>query len=208
MPRAVPRDLPKEFLDWQVQLRLHTMVERAGAPHIGVVPLVNVARPGTATGVMSHSIVCGLLPRRDLLESKTREFRALYEAHVDAGAKQLYDAGIRYLLDYYTSSDGFDGQSITTLAPSDSPLVDALRARGDCSLVFNVFDPKGDRRLDAPRCSQFDCTAELLRTGPVFENVWWHNTLFHGKADDVVVVHFRHVRGWDTRFGGVRSLAA
>ena len=43
----MPRPLPKEFLDWQVKLRRETMVERNGAPHIGVVPTVAVARPAT-----------------------------------------------------------------------------------------------------------------------------------------------------------------
>ena len=66
--------LPKEFLNWQVALRLFTMTDRNGAPHIGVVPTVTVKRPGAHLGVIQLSIVCGLLPHPRLLESKTHEF--------------------------------------------------------------------------------------------------------------------------------------
>jgi hypothetical protein len=38
--------------------------------------------------------------------------------------------------------------------------------------------------------------------------VWWHNTLFHGKADHAVVVRFRHRRTLDTRFGGLEVAPA
>ena len=42
---------------------------------------------------------------------------------------------------------------------------------------------------------------------PVYDNVWWHNTLFHGPADEHVVVHFRHRATWDTRFGAFDEVA-
>ena len=201
--RAQP--LPKEFLSWQVALRHHTMHERNGAPHIGVVPLVCVERPGFTLGVAAHSIVCGLLPHERLLDVKTREFRGLYEDRIGEGARAVYDAGIQYLLDYYTSTEAFDPASITSLLPKDCALVDALRSNPRCSLVFNVFDAS-DSDFGSPRCNQLEMLAEVLEKGPVFDNVWWHNTLFHGKADEHVVIHFKHQRSWDTRFGGMESL--
>ncbi|HPG27044.1 MAG: hypothetical protein H6748_04575 [Spirochaetaceae bacterium] len=199
--------LPKEFLAWQVALRNHTMHERNGAPHIGVVPIVAVRRPGGWNGVSMHSIVCGLLPHERLLEARTGEFRGLYEAHVASGARAIYDAGIRYLSEgYYASSDDFDASSLTSLVPRDCALVDALRAEARCSLVFNVFETADPFDLGKPRCNQLDCLAEVLDRGPVYENVWWHNTLFHGKADEHVVLHFHHQRSWDNRFAGQQAL--
>lgn len=197
---------PKDFLGWQVALRHHTMVDRNGAPHIGVVPIVTVKRPGTLLGVISHSIVCGLLPNARLLEAKTREFRELYESNVAQGARAIYDQGIDYLLGYYDSTDAFDPGSITSLLPNDCPLVDALRAESRCSLVFNVFEASDPHNLGAPRCTQIDAVAEVLDSGPVYDNVWWHNTLFHGMSDAHVVIHFKHQRSWDTRFGQLQAL--
>ncbi|HKK50795.1 MAG TPA: hypothetical protein VKA74_04375 [Myxococcota bacterium] len=202
--RAEP--LPKDFLGWQVALRHHTMVARNGAPHIGVVPIVIVKRPGTPLGVLSHSIVCGLLPHERLLEAKTREFRDLYESNAAEGARAIYDQGIEYLLGYYDSTDSFDPGSVTSLLPKDCPLVDALRAEPRCSLVFNVFEASDPQNLGAPRCTQVDAVADVLESGPVYDNVWWHNTLFHGMADAHVVIHFKHQRSWDTRFGQLQAL--
>lgn len=204
---AQPRPLPKEFLDWQIALRLYTMQERRGAPHMGVVPIVTVKRPGTELGIVSHSIVCGLLPREEVLEAKTREFEALYDETSSQGAKALYDRGIAYLLDYYARADAFDPDTVTTMLSGDAPLVTALRAEPRCALVFNVFDTSAPQNLGAPRCTHIDAIAEVLTDGPVFENVWWHNTLFHGKASSVAVLRFRHLRSWDTGFGGLEPLA-
>lgn len=200
--------LPKEFLHWQVVLRRHTMIARNGAPHIGVVPTVMVNHPGVQLGVVSHSIVCGLLPHPRLLEAKTHEFKTLYEENSGAGAKKLYDRGIDYLLDYYQSSDDFDPESITSLLSKDSELVKALRVEPRCSLVFNVFEPSEPTEIGAPRCTQIDAVADVLTSGPVYDNVWWHNTLFHGPADEHVVLHFKHQRSWDTRFGGLQAMRA
>ena len=175
---------------------------------MGVVPTVIAQHPGLSLGVVSHSIVCGLLPNQRILDSKTAEFRSLYEQHSGNGAKKLYDAGIEYLLDYYDSSSAFDPSSMTSLLPSDSDLVKALRAEPSCSLVFNVFDPNEPPEIGAPRCTQLEAVADVLSDGPVYDNVWWHNTLFHGPADEHVVLHFRHQRSWDTRFGGLQALRA
>jgi hypothetical protein len=202
------KPLPKEFLTWQVALRHHTMVARNGAPHIGVVPTVIVKHPGLQLGVASHSIVCGLLPHERLLEAKTNEFRTLYESHSGSGARKLYDQGIEYLLDYYQSTDDFDPGSITSLLPKDAELVKALRAEPSCSLVFNVFEPSEPAEIGSPRCTQIEAAVDVLESGPVYENVWWHNTLFHGPADEHVVLHFKHRRSWDTRFGGLQALRA
>lgn len=207
-PSIRSQPLPKEFLDWQVVLRHHTMVARNGAPHIGVVPTVMVKHPGVQLGVASHSIVCGLLPADRLLEAKTREFRTLYETYSPKGARQLYDQGIEYLLDYYQSSSDFDPSSVTTLLPEDADLVKALRADPSCALVFNVFEPSEPREIGSPRCTQVEARAEVLSSGPVYDNVWWHNTLFHGPADEHVVIRFHHQRSWDTRFGGLQALGA
>lgn len=80
-------------------------------------------------------------------------------------------------------------------------LLDALRADPRCALVFFVFDLADRSEVGRLRCLQLDMHAELLQSGPVFDNVWWHNALFHGTADDQVVVHFRHEASFDTRFG-------
>lgn len=198
--------LPKEFLHWQVALRRHTMLARNGAPHIGVVPTVMVRHPGVQLGIVSHSIVSGLLPHPRLLAAKTNDFKTLYEDNSGDGAKKLYDRGIEYLLDYYQSSDDFDSESMTSLLPTDSELAKALRAEPRCSLVFNVFEPSEPAEIGAPRCTQIEAIAEVLTSGSVYQNVWWHNTLFHGPADEHVVLHFKHKRSWDTRFGGLQAI--
>ena len=100
----------------------------------------------------------------------------------------------------------FDPQTITTLLAAGSPLVRALEAAPRCSLLFNVFDPADSTKLGSPRSQQFDMVSHVYTEGPVYENVWWHNALFHGKADNHVVVAFRHERSWDTAFGQVDSL--
>ena len=204
--RSDPQPLPKEFLSWQVALRNHTMHDRNGSPHMGVVPAVCVKRPGAHLGVAIHNIVCGLLPNARQLDAKTREFRELYESNIRSGSRAVYDAGIAYLLDYYESTDAFDATSITSMLPEDAPLVEALRSEPRCSLVFNVFDTDAPDRLGNPRCNQLDGSVDVLASGPVYENVWWHNTLFHGKADGHVVLHFKHERSFDTRFGGLSAL--
>jgi hypothetical protein len=198
--------LPKEFLNWQVALRLFTMTDRNGSPHIGVVPTVTVKRPGAHLGVIQHSIVCGLLPSQRLLAGKTAEFRDIYENHIEGGARAVYDIGVQYLLGYYVSSDDFDPGSVTSLVPEDCALVDALKAEPKCTLSFNVFAPEDPKTIGAPRCQQLDCTVDILSDGPVYENVWWHNTIFHGMSDEHVVLHFKHQRSWDTRFGGIQAL--
>lgn len=196
---AVP--LPEEFLAWQVELRKRTMEENRGAPRPGVAPLVTVRRPGSLLEVSTHSIICGILPRPEDLEQKTREFRELYEGLAAEGAKAIYDAGIEYLRGYYRDPRSFDTDSITTLLSEDSELVRALSAESRCQLVFYVFDLVDRTPAGRFRCLQLDCEAELHREGPVFDNVWWHNTLFHGKQDRSVVVRFRHRATHDTAFG-------
>ena len=125
------KPLPPEFLDWQVKLRLWTMEQQHGAPHAGVAPLVVVRAPGVGPGTTAHSIICGILPRQDLLEQKTKEFRELYESGVAEGARAVYDRGIEYLKGYYSSSDLFDKASVTTLLAKDSPLTPAVSAAVD-----------------------------------------------------------------------------
>jgi hypothetical protein len=198
--------LPDEFLAWQVELRAHTALARGGKPHVGVTPLVTVRNPGVGPGFTSHSIICGILPRRDQLEKKTGEFRALYEDHVGEGARTVYDHGIAYLKEYYRSTADFDPIGITTLLPRDLPLVRALRAYPSCALVFHLFDLDDRSDVGRPRTWQLDCEADLLEEGPVYDNVWWHNTLFHGPTDDHVVVRFRHQGSHDTRFGALQGM--
>jgi hypothetical protein len=201
------RPLPHAFLEWQVALRRRTMFEDNGAPHAGVAPLVVACQPGLALGVSVHSVICGLLPRQDLLAEKTREFRALYEDGISEGSRVVYDRGIAYLKDYYKGGAAdFDPCSVTTLLHEKLPLVDALRAEPRCALVFYVFDLTDRSEEGRLRCLHLDCTSELLEEGPVYDNVWWHNTIFHGPADENVVVHFRHRGSWDTRFGAFDAL--
>ena len=204
---AAATPLPRTFLDWQVALRLHTMEERNGAPHAGVAPLLTVRRPGGSLGVTSHSIICGLLPAPEVLAEKTAEFRRLYEDTIPSGARETYDRGIEYLLGYYREPADFDPYSVTTLLPEDGAVVLALRAHPACSLVFYVFDLADKSEIGRFRCLQLDCDAEVHAAGPVYDNVWWHNSLFHGKAEGQVVVRFLHRRTLDTRFGDLQELA-
>ena len=206
--KATITPMPRELLEWQIAVRAHTMEERNGAPHVGVAPLVNAKQPGSVLGVVSHSIICGLLPAPEQLQDKTKEFRTLYESRIAEGAKNVYDAGIDYLKRYYENVSDFDDRSITTLLPEDLPVVDALRAEPRCSLVFYVFDLTEKSEVGKLRCLQMDAVASVHEDGPVYDNVWWHNTLFHGPADGSVVVHFQHVETWDTRFGRLDRVTA
>ncbi len=199
--------MPADLLEWQVKLRDHTMHERNGAPHVGVAPLLTVREPGSAAGCVSYSIICGLLAREDLLDDRTRAFRELYEKHSSEGARTVYDHGITYLKSYYTDPGEFDPFSITTLLPKDLPAVEALERDPRCALVFYVFDLQSKEEIERFRTTQLDVEAEVLTEGPVYDNVWWHNTLFHGPADDHVVIHFRHQASLDTRFGSLDKLA-
>lgn len=201
-------ELPREFVEWQVALRRWTAETRAGAPHIGVAPLLVVRHAGVGFGVAAHSIVCGLLPRADALAGKTAEFRRLYEANLDAGARAIYDHGLEYLKGYYRTADDFDPTTVTTLLSEDLPAVDALRADPRCALVFHVFDGADDSEFARARCMQINCRAEVLSSGPVYDNVWWHNALFHGAADGAVVIRFRCESAYDTRFGSLELLRA
>jgi hypothetical protein len=113
----------------------------------------------------------------------------------------LYDRGLDHLHAYYRSSADFDATSITSLLPRALPVVDALAANPRCALVFYVFDLDDHSEVGRLRCLQLNGWAELHVDGPEYENVWWHNALFHGKVDDHVMVRFRHERTFDTRFG-------
>jgi hypothetical protein len=112
-----------------------------------------------------------------------------------------------YLEAYYRNAADFDATSITTLLPKTAPAVRALEAEPRCALVFYVFDLGADSEVEKTRCLQVSCRAELHTSGPVYDNVWWHNALFHGKLDEHVVVRFRHERTDDTIFGGFQPLA-
>lgn len=197
---------PAAFLEWQIKLRAFTMQEQNGAPHVGVAPLVTVRNPSSVTGVTSHSLICGLLPHPLQLETKTADFERLYEEHQSEGSRATYDAGIDYLEGYYKDPSDFDAESVTTLLRNRSPLLDFLRADPHCGLLFYVFDLQNRSEVGRLRCWQFDCYAEVHEKGPIFDNVWWHNALFHGKEDEHVVVRFGHIKGWDTGFGGFRAL--
>ncbi len=199
---AAAVEMPSELLDWQVRLRRWTMEQRDGAPHAGVAPLLVVRHPGVGPDASVHGIICGLLPRPDLLDAKTGEFRAIYEEERARGTRAIYDRGIVYLKSYYRGAADFDRTSITTLLPTDAPAVEALRLEPTCALVFYVFELEATAEESRYRCVQMSCHAELHASGPIYDNVWWHNTLFHGMVDDHVVVRFRHARsdatGWGT----------
>jgi hypothetical protein len=204
-PDSTP--LPEEFLNWQIELRHYTMSERKGSPHVGVAPLLTVTRPGRTPAATTHSIICGLLPAPELLGAKTAEFRSLYEESVAEGDRVTYDRGIEYLEHYYSDPEGFDRRSISTILATDSPAVAALRDEPRCSLIFYVFDLMNQSEIEKFRCLQLDCRAEIHTSGPVFENVWWHNRLFHGRAEDSVVIQFHHRRTFDTRFGSLTRVS-
>jgi hypothetical protein len=194
--------MPSELLEWQVRLRRWTMEARDGAPHVGVAPLLLVRHSGVGPGVAAHGIICGLLPRADLLDRKTRELRAIYEEERGHGIRAIYDRGIAYLRDYYRSAEAFDRTSVTTLLPADAPAVAALRLDPTCALVFYVFELEATGEETRHRCVQLSGRAELHADGPIYDNVWWHNTLFHGMVEDHVVVRVRCERADATAWGG------
>lgn len=200
-------EMPREILEWQVRLRRWTMERRDGAPHVGVAPLLVVRHPGVGPGMSAHGIICGLLPRADALAAKTRELRAIYEEERTKGVRAIHERGIAYLKDYYRHADDFDRTSITTLVPTDAPAVAALRLEQRCALVFYVFELEATAEESRHRCVQMSCRAELHASGPVYENVWWHNALFHGMVDDHVVVRFVHERSDDTAWGRFAPVA-
>jgi hypothetical protein len=200
------RPLPTEILEWQVKLRHWTMVHRNGSPHAGVAPLLAVRQPGLGPDVSLHGIICGLLPAPAMLTGKTRDFRGLYERHAAEGARAIYDAGIAYLKAYYQSAADFDPTSFTTLVAADAPPVLALKADPTCALLFYVFDLDETSEEGRHRCLQVNCEAELHADGPLFDNVWWHNAVFHGKLDDQVMIRFSHRSTWDTRFGKLEAV--
>ncbi|HVQ27265.1 MAG TPA: hypothetical protein VMV01_18895 [Planctomycetota bacterium] len=198
--------LPTEFLEWQVKLRKWTAIERNGAPHAGVAPVLCVQQPGVGPGVSMHAIICGLLPAPAQLAEKTREFRTLYERHAAEGARAIYDAGIEYLKGYYEGGAAdFDAESITALLPEDAPAVRALRAHTSCALLFYVFDLDDKSEEGRFRCLQVNGVAELHDRGEVYDNVWWHYALFHGKVDGHVVLRVVHQSTYDTGFGQLES---
>jgi len=198
--------MPDSILAWQVELRRYTMEKRNGAPHAGVAPILTVSTPGVGHGITSHSIICGLLRREDQLSRSTAEFKAIYEQHVAEGARRIYDEGLEYMKGYYTDPEDFDRSSITTLLPSDGVVVQALRAKAECSLLFYVFDLVDQSNVGKLRCIQMNGRAELHTVGPVYENVWWHNALFHGPVDGQTVVRFRHISSYETGFGRLEPM--
>jgi len=198
--------LPIEFVEWQVKLRRWTMDHQNGSPHVGVAPVLAVRQPGVGPGIAMHSIIVGLLPRPDRVAAKTQEFKSLYESG-GGRAKVIYDKGIDYLKSYYVTADDFDHTTITSLLPKDTPAVRALKADGTCALLFYVFDLDDRTEEGRFRCLQVNCQAEVHESGPLFDNVWWHNALFHGKLDEQAMIRFRHVSTFDTKFGMLEPLA-
>jgi hypothetical protein len=206
--RFADRPLPPDLLEWQVRLRRWTMRTRNGTPHPGVAPLLCVAQPGLGPGVAMHGIICGLLPAAHRLSASTEAFRALYERHVAQGARAIYDAAIALLAGAYESVADYDPSSLTSLLPEASAAVRALRAERRCALLFYVFDLDDRTEEGRFRCLQVNCRAELHDAGPLYDNVWWHNALFHGKVDGHLMVHFRHESSFDTRFGALDRVDA
>jgi len=187
---AQPVPLAGDFLSWQVELRAHTMHERGGMPHVGVAPVLTVRSEDAPLGVKSHLIICGLLPAEDQLQKKTDDFRRLYEA--DEDGESAYKRGIEYLKGYYTTTDDFDPTSITTMMAGDDAMIRDLERDPTCTLLFHLFDLTDRSTVGRPRTLELTCEAELHRDGPVHDNVWWHNTLFHGPFEGAVVIRFRH----------------
>ena len=204
--RSTDHPLPPDLLEWQVRLRRWTMHARNGSPHPGVAPVLCVGQPGLGPGVALHNIICGLLPAARRLDDSTRTFRTLYERYAAQGSRAIYDAGIAYLKGAYDDVADYDPSSITSLLPEKSPAVKGLRAERRCALLFYVFDLDDRTEEGKFRCVQVNCRAELHDAGPLYDNVWWHNALFHGKVDGHVMVRFRHESSFDTRFGALDRL--
>jgi hypothetical protein len=87
-------------------------------------------------------------------------------------------------------------------------VVQALKARAECSLLFYVFDLENRDGPGGMRCTQLNTRAELHTAGPVYDNVFWHNALFHGPVDGQTVVRFRNLSAFDTGFGRLEPLEA
>jgi hypothetical protein len=72
-----------------------TAIERHGAPHAGVVPLLRVQRLGIGPNMSMHAIICGLLPAASHLAERTgssaRSTSDMYPRH-----PAIYHAGIEY----------------------------------------------------------------------------------------------------------------
>jgi hypothetical protein len=204
--RSTDNPLPPDLLEWQVRLRRFTMHARNGSPHVGVAPVLCVAQPGLGPGVAMHNVICGLLPATHRLEASTQTFRTLYERHAAQGSRAIYDAGIAHLAGAYDDVADYDPSSITSLLPEKAPAVRALRATPRCALLFYVFDLDDRTEEGKFRCIQVNARAELHDSGPLYDNVWWHNALFHGKVDGHAMVHFRHESSFDTRFGSLDRL--
>ena len=96
--------------------------------------------------------------------------------------------------------------SITTLLARDALVVTALRVDPRCALLFYVFDLDDRSEEGRFRCLQVNCRAEVYEDGALFDNVWWHNAVFHGKLDDQAMIRFRHQSTFDTRFGALEPL--
>ena len=195
-------------------LRAHTMAERNGAPHVGVAPLVTVRQVGSPLGVSTHSIICGVLPRPDLLAAKTAEFRELYESTKGRGSRATYDAGIEYLKGYYVSPDLFDPDSITTLVRMDSPLAVALAA--DPALppaVLRLQSWPGRIRGARPTTSTasvaWSSTAAPSCTRAARCTTTCGGTTPSSTARTTAAwsLRFRHLATFDTRFGRLEAVA-
>ena len=194
------------FLEWQVGLLRWSMVEHHGAPHIGAVPLLLVNRLGMGLAVSGHSIAIGLVPRAPRLIASTDRLRELYRARRDGDSSDARRNEILYLREYYQDTADFQPRLITTLLAADVAAVELLAESPPCSLVFRVFELK-DRIEDGQmRCMQIECEAQIVRSGPLFEHVYWHHALFHGTADDHVAIAFRHVASYQTALGAFEAM--
>jgi hypothetical protein len=87
-------------------------------------------------------------------------------------------------------------------------VVRALRANPSCALLFYVFDLDDRSEEGRFRCLQLNCRSELHERGTLFDNVWWHNAVFHGKLEEQVMVRFVHQSTYDTAFGGLDPVDA
>jgi hypothetical protein len=52
-----------------------------------------------------------------------------------------------------------------------------MRAR-----LLRVRPHRSQAKIGSCAALHVDAHAEVLESGPVYDNVWWHNTLFHGPA--------------------------
>ena len=184
--------LPKEFLDWQVApASLHTMTraQRRAAHRGGADRRDRAASVAWASVWSSHSVVCGLLPHPRLLDGKTHEFERALRGRTsttvpEGRLRRRHRVPARLLR---LGTDDFDpGHHHHACSPKNCAIWSTRCApTRSCSARLQRIQRGLDPDSTLAACAARRSTATVrrsTRTAPVYDNVWWHNTLFHGNG--------------------------